>query len=487
MRNPQYPQFDQDQRQRRAESDASTATLGSPAQRDGARNRPTGLTGLWLRLTSSGWQYPPRTFAEREFTRRSQLASWLFLGLLVAGLVFLSAGQTDIPTLIAIVGAILSVLVACVLNRFGRVTAAALIVIAVLLVAIFGADLSAPGGQLAPDYLASYDLLVIPILVAAALLPPIVAFVLVIINSGLIIVDFFFLQTQSPTLAQEVSADGIGLLLGRPIGLEVATAAIVYLLVRGIIENARRADRAEELAALEGAIADQKRQLDVGVQQILATHVRAANGDYSARTPLGQDNVLFAVAASLNNLLARLQRSGQAEQQLRRTEGEARRLATALDEARSGRRPIWPAPTGTVVDELIQRLNPNAQQSPGLGFSDPGRSGGQASQFGYYNGPFSGPADATGTLGGVSGGGGRPPQPSAPDPRYPRTPDLRDGYPAYPAPTPGFPPSPADWASDSRAAPRAPSHDPNGAPPTDAPDWGSPNLWPPTPDGADRR
>jgi len=233
MRNPQYPQMDQGFSQRRAPSDASTAALGAPAQRDDARNRPTGPAGFWLRLTSSGWKYPPRTFAEREFTRRSQLASWLFLGLLVAGLVFLSAGQTDIPTLIAIVGAILSVIVACALNRFGQVTAAALIVIAVLMVAILGADLSAPGGQLSPDYLASYDLLVLPMLVAAALLSPIVAFVLVIINSALIIVDFFFLQTQSPALAQEVAVDGIGLLLGRPIGLEVATAAIVYLLVRG--------------------------------------------------------------------------------------------------------------------------------------------------------------------------------------------------------------------------------------------------------------
>jgi len=485
MRYPQQPYEEQSQRRTVNSHTASTPRVEGqqPGDWSGA---PRGLPGVWLRLTSSGWQRQPHTFAERDFVRRSQLASWLFLGLLVAGLIFLSAGQTDIPTLIAIVGAILSVVVACILNRFGQVTIAAIIVIGVLTAAILGADLSAPLGQLAPDYLASYDLLVIPVLVAAALMPPIVAFILVGVNSALIIVDFLVLQTYTPALAEEVSADGLGLLLGRPIGLEVATAVIVYLLVRGIIENARRADRAEELAALEGAIADQKRQLDVGVQQILATHVRAANGDYSARAPLGQDNVLFAVAASLNNLLARLQRSGQFENHLRRTEAEAHKLAMALDEARAGRRPAWPTPSGTVVDELIGRVNPNALPSPGLGFSDPGRAP-QASQFGYYSGPFSGPTGA----GGPSGPG-RPPAPNAPDAHYPASMrDQREAYPGRPAPMQplspmqpiqAYPPSPADWASDPRAQ-RGPGNNASGnAPTTGALDWDAPNPWAPTAD-----
>ena len=488
MRYPQNPQGNQSQRRAVNTQTASTQSVG-PQQRGGWSGAPVGIAGIWLRLTSSGWQRPPQTFAERDFVRRSQLASWLFLGLLVAGVIFLSAGQTDIPTLIAIIGAILSVVVACILNRFGQVTIAALIVIAVLMAAIFGADLSAPGGQLAPDYLASYDLLVLPVLVAAALLPPIVTFILVGVNSALIIVDFLALQTYSPDLAQEISADGLGLLLGRPIGLEVATAAIVFLLVRGIIENARRADRAEELAALEGAIADQKRQLDVGVQQILATHVRAANGDYAARAPLGQDNVLFAVAASLNNLLARLQRSGQFENQLRRTESEARRLAAALDEARVGRRPAWPTPSGTVIDELIGRVNPNALPSPGLGFSegfsDPGR-GAQAGQYGYYSGPFSGPTG----VGGPSGPG-RPLAPNPPDAHYPAGPrDQREMYPGRPAPMPPmqpYPPSPADWASDPRAPFRGQGADAGGARPTGELDWDAANPWPPTQDDDDRR
>ena len=111
-------------------------------------------------------------------------------------------------------------------------------------------------------------------------------------------------------------------------------------------------------------MADQKRQLDIGIQQILQTHVRAANGDYSARAPLGQDNILWQIASSLNNLLSRLQRSGQAEHQLRRTDEEIRRLAAAIDDAQAGRKPIWPAPTGTAADLILERIRGGRRSAP---------------------------------------------------------------------------------------------------------------------------
>src|SRR5690349_22119005 len=46
---------------------------------------------------------------------------------------------------------------------------------------------------------------------------------------------------------------------------------------------------------------------------LFRSHVRAANGDYTARAPLGQDNLLWQIASSLNNLLSRLQRSRSEE------------------------------------------------------------------------------------------------------------------------------------------------------------------------------
>jgi hypothetical protein len=134
------------------------------------------------------------------------------------------------------------------------------------------------------------------------------------------------------------------------------------------------------VAALEHAYAEQRRQLEIGVNQILVTHVRIANGDYNARAPLNQDNILWQIAVSLNNMVERLRASmaqatqaGRAAYQLGRTEDEARRLALALRDLQQGRRPIWPQPTGTVIDELIS-IVANRSQPPSALVVPPPRS-----------------------------------------------------------------------------------------------------------------
>src|SRR5260370_36787027 len=146
--------------------------------------------------------------------------------------------------------------------------------------------------------------------------------------------------------------------------LELVPALGGYLWVRGPGAAVRRAERAEEIDALEHMIAEQKRQLDIGVQQILQTHIRAANGDFGARAPLGQDNALWQISSSLNNLLARLQRAGNAEYRLQRTEEELQRLAAALQDAQSCRRPILPAPSGTSVHPISEIITRGSPLSP---------------------------------------------------------------------------------------------------------------------------
>jgi hypothetical protein len=180
----------------------------------------------------------------------------------------------------------------------------------------------------------------------------------------------FFVQAHAEDVKASIGQYGVAALIDRPIALQIIVAVVAFLWVRGTDEAIRRADRAEELAALEHAVAEQRRQLEVGAQQILETHVRVANGDFAARAPVVQDNILWQVAASLNNLLARLQKSAQSDHQLRRTEDELRRLAGAIDDAQAGRRPIWPAPTGTAADLIIERITGRsrpAQPAPLMG------------------------------------------------------------------------------------------------------------------------
>ena len=316
----------------------------------------------WLRLTSSGWDSPQRTIEEREKARRSRLTSWIIFGLLIADLLLIPVGSGDPSTLgaVAVVG--FGLLFAAALNRSGFVSFAGGLIVLLICAGVMASLVSLPDG-LDVFSLPAYDLMAIAVVVAASLVSRGAAFAVAGLNVALIIVDFF-LQTHASDLVQSVQTYGTLAILARPIALQVILAVVAYLWVRGTDEAIRRADRAEEIAAMEHAIVEQKRQLDIGVQQILDTHVRVANGDFSARAPTTQDNVLWQIAASLNNLLSRLQKSGQAEHQLRRTEEEVYRLASAIRDAQSGRRPIWPAPTGTAADRILELLARPAMREP---------------------------------------------------------------------------------------------------------------------------
>jgi hypothetical protein len=224
--------------------------------------------------------------------------------------------------------------------------------------------IGAPEGQLSLQLVPSYDLLAMAVLVAASILPRPTTFIVAGVNSLLIWLDFTF-QPHAQDLQAYVTAQGALSQIARPIALQLIIATVAFLWVRGTDEAIRRADRAEELAAMEHQLADQKRQLDLGIRQILDTHVRVANGDYTARAPLTQDNVLFQIAASLNTLLNRLGRAAQAEYFMQRTTGEIVRLRDSLVAARAGRQPLWPAPSGTPVDALIEVLAAPGMQ-PGM-------------------------------------------------------------------------------------------------------------------------
>jgi hypothetical protein len=107
--------------------------------------------------------------------------------------------------------------------------------------------------------------------------------------------------------------------------LQLLTAAALYLWARSTEQALKRADRAEEIAALEKREnerqqreLEQKRKFDAGVQQILQTLVAAANGDLKIRAPLGQDHMLWQISVALNNLIARLQSSTLGERALQK-------------------------------------------------------------------------------------------------------------------------------------------------------------------------
>ena len=85
-----------------------------------------------------------------------------------------------------------------------------------------------------------------------------------------------------------------------------------------------------EIVTLEQSIAKQKLELEAGIQQLLQTHIQAANGDFNVRAPLTQDHVLWQIAYSLNNLLSRIQRLSQTESDLMHVRTETSRVVGGL-------------------------------------------------------------------------------------------------------------------------------------------------------------
>lgn len=312
-----------------------------------------------MRATSYGSDGSQHTIEERERVRRSQLASWILLAFLIVDALLIPIGLSGDESTLAAIGIVfIGLLAGIFFNRIGRIAFVGWLVVALVDIGVM-ASLLFGGTGLTVDSLPAYDLMLASVLIAASILGPISAIVVSAINIALICGDFF-LQTPAPDLKADLASYpdpslGALSLLARPVGLHIIITVVAILWVVGAERAIRRADRAEEIAQLEHAVAEQRRQLEIGVTQLLQTHVRLANGDFSARAPtLQRDNILWQVSVSLNNLIGRMQRLASADAQMQRAYEESQGLLAALRDAQAGRQPRWPELTGTFVDPLVQ-------------------------------------------------------------------------------------------------------------------------------------
>jgi hypothetical protein len=301
------------------------------------------------------------TAQERERVRAGRLSSIILLIILCFGFAQLPNAMTSTNTyfLPILLVAILFVMGAFVFNRLGYVTAVGIALVAVteaafILIIVTGRPMTASS-------LTVFYLIVVTELIAVSLLPPKSVFLVAFCNATFTWLTIFFKPHTSALVL--VSPANYYNALASPLALQVIVALVMYLWAQG----AHLAiERAERVAALEGAlaerdreVAEQKQQLELGIQQILQTQIQAANGDFNVRAPLARENVLWQVAHSLNNLLSRLQRSTQFERELQRTEEEAARIVDTVRRAKATRRPIQLPKNGTLLDPLAQELTGN--------------------------------------------------------------------------------------------------------------------------------
>jgi hypothetical protein len=322
-----------------------------------------GILGWWYKLTAPHITSARPTLAERELLRHGRLAATLIFAILVLGIINIpvAALNPNPSELYGDVAGIIGCVAALALNRRGYVAAASILLAALLELGFAGIILAAPGGLTVPDLLLM-PLLALTELIVVSLLAPWTVFLVALINSVFVLVIILEWPTDA-TIHMLLNQPGAAsLIISPPITLYLIVALVTFLWVRGATSALVARDRAEEFAALEHEVAEQRRDLEVGMRQIHDTLVRVANGDYTARAPLSQDNVLWQLSASLNTMIARQQKVSDAQYQLQRASSEVTRLVEAVRQARAGRPPLWPAETGTIVDPLIREMaGPRAQ------------------------------------------------------------------------------------------------------------------------------
>jgi uncharacterized membrane protein len=254
-------------------------------------------------------------------------------------------------------------LVAAILNRTGRTRLAAYLTPGSMMLIIAAVLLEDTSLRLTD--LPLYDLFVIPTILVAFIgdrkAPWFFAATAICIVIGTFLLKPYETIVINGTsfngIAYETNIFGIWGMINRHIIVLFFAALFGWMGARSVDNAIARADRAEEIARLEHAYAEQSMQLEQGIREIQQTHIKVANGDYKARAPLAEDHILWQIANALNNLILRLQRSVEAEHMLRRTELEVSRLKEEIQRAKAGQIPIWPQPSGTPLDPIIAEFS----------------------------------------------------------------------------------------------------------------------------------
>ena len=161
---------------------------------------------------------------------------------------------------------------------------------------------------------------------------------------------------------QAVNTLAIAVIL--PIIIQIVVAVVVYVIMNNLLAAIRRAERAEEIVALQAAIAEYERgrlreqkQLEEGLEKIADAHARVANGDYQARVSLNDGDVLWSIAIPLNNLLNRFQSWKNEVDTLRVTHQAAEYIAEQIRTISQSRQWHNLPLTRTPLDPVIVEVN----------------------------------------------------------------------------------------------------------------------------------
>jgi len=320
---------------------------------------PRGFMTWWYQLAAPA-EPEHATAEDRERVRAGRLSSIILLMSFVFGLSQLPNALVS-PNPYFLIVLLISMAInigAFVVNRQGKVLAAGIIQVIVVELAFILIVASSTRG-ISSRTLTVFHLMVLTELLAVSLLPPKSVFLAFLANALFTWAAITFLPRTVDLVLTTSSAYYSA--LASPLALQGTVALVTYLWVQGARQAIARAERTalleHALAERDRLAAEQKQQLEEGIQQILQTHIQAANGNFEARAPLAKENILWQVASALNTLIARLQRTIHAEQELQRTKTAALQLTEVIHQAKRRQQPVVRLQkSGTILDSLAQEL-----------------------------------------------------------------------------------------------------------------------------------
>ncbi|MBV9711262.1 MAG: hypothetical protein JO011_10160 [Ktedonobacteraceae bacterium] len=213
------------------------------------------------------------------------------------------------------IGFICLLTISWISGRLGRQRFSAICIIACTFLSVTGPLISHP---LDSFLVPLFSVFTISIILAGSLMPPAAALITGLISC--LFICLVALVSLNPEVYnqgnqihyQAVNTVAIAVIL--PIVIQITVAVIVYVIMRNLLITIRRADRAEEIVALQTTIVEHERerlreqkQLEDALEKIAEVHARIANGDYQARVSLSEGDVFWSIAIPLNNLLNRIQ------------------------------------------------------------------------------------------------------------------------------------------------------------------------------------
>ena len=327
------------------------------------QTRPARRGDWWFRLTAP--EEPLNaTFAQREAARRGRLASLtlLFIGLFTLFPIpnAIIHGQVAF-IIVQLITFGLHAFALFVLNKRGHLSAAGWMVM-IVIEASFPLSLLALPQGMTLGLMPLFDIVAESLMVVVAFFKPRSIFFIMVVNI-VFIVGWLYFGKHTAEISALLASNPYNLLFPA-VSLEIYEAVLAFLWVSSATKAIADLDRSEEIIELERRQLKQqeqqlqlKQQLEEGVQQILQTHIRVANGDIAARAPLGQGHILWQIAHSLNNLLSRLQGHLQLQREMQRTREATRLLVMHLRAAKESQQPLMPMQrTGTMLDEVIVEL-----------------------------------------------------------------------------------------------------------------------------------